>query len=147
MKAVYSGTSNAVITPDMLDDPLDFEVLRSDGAGIGSGGFVVYDSSRPILRVLHTLSGFLARESCGQCNPCKLGTGAITDLLGQLCRGEGDEETVRELWSRVRTVTDSNRCFLPVGEQLMVGSTCSSTPPRSPPASAAPCRMPTSRCR
>ena len=123
VKAVYSGTSNAVITPDMLDDPLDFEVLRSDGAGIGSGGFVVYDSSRPILRVLHTLSGFLARESCGQCNPCKLGTGAITDLLGQLCRGEGDEETVRELWSRVRTVTDSNRCFLPVGEQLMVGST------------------------
>ena len=123
VKAVYSGTSNAVITPDMLDDPLDFEVVRADGAGIGSGGFVVYDSSRPILRVLTTLSGFLARESCGQCNPCQLGTAAITDLLAQLCRGEGDEETVALLWTRVRTVTDSNRCYLPVGEQLMVGST------------------------
>lgn len=123
VKAVYSGTSNAVITPDDLDDPLDFEKSQADAAGIGSGGFVVYDTSRPILRVLATLSAFLARESCGQCNACKLGTAAITDLLEQLCRGEGTVQTVELLWRRVATVTDANRCYLPVGEQLMVGST------------------------
>jgi len=123
IKAVYSGTSNSVITPDLLDDPLDFERLRADGAAIGSGGFVVYDSTRPILRVLAALSSFLARESCGQCNACKLGTAAITDDLERLCRGEGDAGTVEALWRRVATVTDANRCYLPVGEQLTVGST------------------------
>jgi NADH:ubiquinone oxidoreductase subunit F (NADH-binding) len=123
VKAVYSGTSNAVITPEMLDDPLDFDRPREDAAGIGSGGFVVYDATRPILRVLTTLSGFLARESCGQCNPCKLGTATITELLASLCRGQGDERTVETIWRRTAMVTDGNRCYLPVGEQLMVGST------------------------
>jgi len=123
IKAVYSGASNAVITPDMLDDALDFERLRAEGTAIGSGGFIVYDSTRPILRVLTTLSGFLARESCGQCNACKLGTATITELLERLCRGQGDERTVETIWRRATTVTDGNRCYLPVGEQLMVGST------------------------
>lgn len=125
IKAVYSGSSNAVITPARLDDPLDFDQARADGAGIGSGGFIVYDTSRPILRILATLSAFLARESCGQCNACKLGTATITDLLERLCRGEGDQRTVRAIWQRNKTVTDQNRCYLPVGEQLMVGSTLS----------------------
>lgn len=123
IKAVYSGTSNAVITPAMLDDPLDFEVLHADGAGIGSGGFVVYDSTHPILRVLRPLTAFLAFESCGQCNPCKLGTAALVELLDQLLDGSGDAGTVAALWRRCVTVTDGRRCYLPVGAQLMVGST------------------------
>ena len=122
-KAVYSGTSNAVITPAMFDTPLGFDEMREAGSGMGSGGFVVYGESHCIVRVLATLSYFLAVESCGQCNACKLGTGAITDLLQRIDRGEGDGTDLEAILKRNATVTDQNRCYLPVGEQLMVDST------------------------
>ncbi|HEX2026585.1 MAG TPA: NADH-ubiquinone oxidoreductase-F iron-sulfur binding region domain-containing protein [Nitriliruptorales bacterium] len=123
VKAVYSGTSNTVVTPDLLDLPLDFDAFTAANTGLGSGGFIVYDSSHCIVRVLATLSHFLAIESCGQCNACKLGTEAITEVLVRIDRGGGVPNDLERLLERAATVTDQNRCYLPVGEQLMVGST------------------------
>lgn len=122
VKAIFSGTSNAVITPDLLDTPLGFDEFQERDIGMGSGGFVVYDSSHCIVRVVATLSEFLAIESCGQCNACKLGTAAITEILQKIDRGDGVEEDMDALLERCATVTDQNRCYLPVGEQLTVGS-------------------------
>jgi NADH-quinone oxidoreductase subunit F len=65
VKAVYSGVSNAVITPDMLDLPLTFDDMERAGTGLGSGGFVVVGPDRPIVDVLAVLTHFLAVESCG----------------------------------------------------------------------------------
>jgi NADH:ubiquinone oxidoreductase subunit F (NADH-binding) len=121
--AVYSGTSNAVITPDMLDARLGFDEMTEVGSGMGSGGFVVYDDTACIVQVVAELSRFLAVESCGQCIACKLGTGAITDLLLQIDAGEATASDLDEIRKRCVYVTDQNRCYLPVGEQLMVGST------------------------
>lgn len=123
VKAIYSGTSNAVITPDLLDTPLGFDEFQEREIGMGSGGFIVYDRSHCIVRVVATLSEFLAIESCGQCNACKLGTDAITEILQRIDRGDGVEEDLEALLERCATVTDQNRCYLPVGEQLTVGST------------------------
>ena len=64
IKAVYSGVSNPVILPDLLDLPMDFESFAEAGTGLGSGGFLVYDSSRCIVRVVAEFAQFLARESC-----------------------------------------------------------------------------------
>ena len=66
IKAVYSGVSNAVITEELLDTPLCFDAMREAGSGLGSGGFIVYDTSRSIVDVLSVLLNFLAVESCGQ---------------------------------------------------------------------------------
>ncbi len=123
VKAIYSGTSNTVITPDLLDTPLGFDEFRERDIGMGSGGFVVYDSSHCIVRVAAALSEFLAIESCGQCNACKLGTQAITELLRKIDRGDGVEDDLDGLVERCANVIDQNRCYLPVGEQLTVGST------------------------
>ncbi|MBW3561814.1 MAG: SLBB domain-containing protein [Actinobacteria bacterium] len=122
VKAIFSGTSNAVITPDLLDTPLGFDEFDERDIGMGSGGFIVYDSSHCIVRVVATLSEFLAIESCGQCNACKLGTQAITETLHKIDRGDGVQEDLDALLERCATVTDQNRCYLPVGEQLTVGS-------------------------
>lgn len=121
--AVYSGTSQSVITPGMLDVELCFDAMKEAGSGLGSGGFIVYDSSNCIVRVLATLSRFLSIESCGQCWACKIGTGEITGLLEKVDEGRGTGTDLEEILKRARYVTDSNRCYLPVGEQLMVGST------------------------
>ena len=123
VKAVYGGTSNAVLTPAMLDTPLEFDAFDEIGAGMGSGGFVVYDDTRCIVKVVTTLARFLAIESCGQCNACKLGTQAIWDDLARIDAGEGDTDTLDSIIQRVPTITDLARCYLPTGDQLTVGST------------------------
>lgn len=123
IKAVYSGTSNAVITPAMLDTPLCFDAMDEAGSGLGSGGFVVYDSSRAIVDVLAPLSRFLADESCGQCNACVLGNAAMADVLERMQRGEAEFTDLENLLRRAATVDDQNRCYLPVGAQLTVTST------------------------
>ena len=121
--AVYSGTSNSVFTDDVLDLPMDFDSFAEAGTGLGSGGFMVYDSSRDIVQVCATLARFLAVESCGQCLACKLGTGEMYERLDRLVRGEGTHEDIAEIRARTQTVTDQNRCYLPVGAALVVRST------------------------
>ena len=123
IQAVYSGTSNSVFTDDLLDLPMDFDSFAEAGTGLGSGGFMVYDSSRDIVQVCAMLARFLAIESCGQCLACKLGTADIHDRLDRLVRGEGDDGDIAEIRKRTETVTDQNRCYLPVGAALLVRST------------------------
>ncbi len=123
LKAVYSGVSTAVITEQHLDVPLGFDEMREAGVGLGSGGFIVYDRSRSIVDVLSVLLNFLAVESCGQCNACKLGNTEMAAILRRVQAGEATQTDLEALLRRSHTVTDQNRCYLPVGSQLLVGST------------------------
>jgi NADH-quinone oxidoreductase subunit F len=121
--AVYGGSSNSVITADMLDLPLDFDALVEAGTGLGSGGFIVYDRSRDIVQVCAALTRFLAVESCGQCLPCKLGTTDMQERLERIVAGTGTAADLDAIRTTTTTVTDSNRCYLPVGAALLVRST------------------------
>lgn len=123
IKAVYGGVSNAVILPRHLDTPLCFDAMNEAGIGLGSGGFIVYDHSRQIVDVLSVLVNFLSVESCGQCNACKLGNGDMAETLARIQAGEGRRTDLESLVRRSVTVTDQNRCYLPVGSQLLVGTT------------------------
>jgi NADH-quinone oxidoreductase subunit F len=123
IRAVYSGVSAAVITPDKLDVPLGFDEMQEAGLGLGSGGFIVYDTSRNMVDVLSVLVNFLAVESCGQCNACKLGNLEMADVLASAQRAEATQHDLERMLKRNQTVTDQNRCYLPVGSQLVVGST------------------------
>ena len=122
-KAVYSGTSNTVITPAVFDLPLDFDSFREAGTGLGSGGFVVYGAERCIVQVTAVLSRFLAVESCGQCPPCKEHGMAMWETLERLCAEGGGPSDLADLRRRCRLVTEANRCYLPVGHALLVAST------------------------
>jgi NADH-quinone oxidoreductase subunit F len=122
LKAVFPGASNTIIAPEQLDTPLGFDTMGAVGTGLGSGGFVVYDDSACIVRATLAFSRFLYVESCGQCPACKHGTGAITDLLERIDRGEGSEADVETILARALTVTDAQRCALPTGETLIAQS-------------------------
>ena len=122
IKAVLSGTANPVITGDHLDVPLSYEGFEAIGSGMGAAGFWVLDDTTSMLEVARTLSRFLYVESCGQCPACKLGCGAVTDGLDRLLAGTAVPEDVEAVAYRLRTVTDGNRCYLPVQEQRVVGS-------------------------
>lgn len=122
VKAVFSGVANPVVTEADLDAPVTYEGLKAVGGGMGSAGFIVYDDTACMVAVAHRFSRFLAVESCGQCPPCKLGSKAITGHLERLESGDGDDTDLDGIAGWLRHVTDGNRCFLAVEEQLMVSS-------------------------
>lgn len=101
---------------------MDYEAMAAAGTGLGSGGFIVYDTSHCIVRVAAELCRFLAVESCGQCNACKLGTGLISDVLHRLDDGHGDGVELEQLAYWAEHVTDLARCGLPTGAQVIVAS-------------------------
>jgi NADH-quinone oxidoreductase subunit F len=122
LKMIFPGASNTIIAPEQLDTPLGFDPMRAVGTGLGSGGFVVYDDSACVVRATLAFSRFLYVESCAQCPACKHGTGAITDLLERIDRGEGSDTDVETILARALTVTDAQRCALPTGETLIAQS-------------------------
>jgi NADH:ubiquinone oxidoreductase subunit F (NADH-binding) len=128
IKAIFPGVSNAVLGAEQLDTPLTYEAMEATGSGLGAAGFIVYDDTACMVEVALMLSRFLFVESCGQCPPCKLGTGDITAALGRIRAGEGDDADLGRIAERLRIVTDGNRCYLPVQERVVVSSILRSFP-------------------
>jgi NADH:ubiquinone oxidoreductase subunit F (NADH-binding) len=122
VKAVFSGVANRVVTDAQLDVPLSYEGFESIGSGMGAGGFIVYDDTTCMVEVARCFSRFLFVESCGQCPPCKLGSGEITAALERIEAGTGTDGDVAEIGSWLGKVTDGARCYLATEERLVVGS-------------------------
>ncbi len=122
VKAVFPGVANAVITAEQLDTPVTHEHLQAIGSGLGSAGFIVYDDTACMVEVAATLSRFLWVESCGQCPPCKLGSGNITEALERIREGHGVDADLGLIQRALAFVADGNRCYLPVQERTLVSS-------------------------
>ena len=122
VKAVFSGVANAVVTAEHLDVPVSYEGFKAIGSGMGSAGFIVYDDTTCLVDAAYRFSRFLSIESCGQCPPCKLGSSAITEHLERLELGSGNERDLDVITGWLDHVTDGNRCYLAVEEQVMVTS-------------------------
>ncbi|MEX2255999.1 MAG: NADH-ubiquinone oxidoreductase-F iron-sulfur binding region domain-containing protein [Acidimicrobiia bacterium] len=122
LKAVLSGVANPVITAADIDVPVSYEGMAAIGSGLGACGFIVYDDTRDMVAVARGVSRFLFVESCGQCPPCKQGTGEVTELLDELLAGRATDADIELMGARLTTVTDSNRCFLGAQEQRVIGS-------------------------
>ena len=92
LKAVIPGGSSVpLLTKDLCEDVLmDFDALREAGSGLGTAAVIVMDESVDIINCIHRLSHFYAHESCGQCTPCREGTGWMEKLLGRIKVGNAD---------------------------------------------------------
>lgn len=119
---VLNGVANQIITPAMLDTPLDYEAMAAAGTGLGSAGFVVYDDTACPVELARAVSRFLYVESCGQCRSCKFGCGEITRSLEALTQGRAGDRTIDVIGARLRSVTDQVRCYLATEEQLVISS-------------------------
>jgi hypothetical protein len=122
-KAVLSGVSAGVITPDKFETRCDFGSLKLVGSGLGSAGFIVLDDKTSLPRVAQALLRFLYVESCNQCTACKHGlrtASAALDALFELNAGEAPD-LERALFG-ARSAPQANRCYLPVqAAQLLPG--------------------------
>ena len=91
LKAVIpGGSSTPVLTADEARRAqLDYESLQELGTFLGSGGIVVIDDSRDMMEILSVILDFYHHESCGQCTPCREGTGWLAKIIQKVRRGEG----------------------------------------------------------
>jgi NADH-quinone oxidoreductase subunit F len=98
LKAVLPGGSSfPVLTAEEIDVRMDFDSLRQIGAFFGTAGIIVMDEDTCMVKALEVIDRFYHHESCGQCTPCREGTGALHRLLRRLEEGEGKPEDIARL--------------------------------------------------
>lgn len=115
VKAVIPGGSSVpLLTADQLDTPLDYESMMAAGTMLGSGGCIVLDDSVCMVSAAHRLMKFYREESCGKCTPCREGTYWMTDVLGRIDAGLGDEGDLDTLLDIADNV--GGKCFCPLGD-------------------------------
>jgi NADH:ubiquinone oxidoreductase subunit F (NADH-binding) len=128
VKGVLSGVANPVVLPRDLDTPVSYEAFSALGTGLGSCGFIVFDDTACRVEAARVVSRFLSVESCGQCPPCKLGSGEITARLERLQAGVAGDVDLEAITYWLARVTDGARCYLATEEQLVVASLLQSFP-------------------
>src|SRR3972149_1445665 len=90
LKAVIpGGSSTPVLRPDEIDVTFDIESMGKIGTMPGSGGVIVIAEGTCMVRALSVLMKFYAHESCGQCTPCREGTGWLAKVVGRIENGQG----------------------------------------------------------
>lgn len=126
LKAVVAGGSSVPILPaDLIlkndkGEPrlMSYESLSEGGFAtgtmLGSGGFIVYDETTSIVKNLYTFARFYHHESCGQCSPCREGTGWMEKILHRIVEGHGKPSDIDLLWDIQRKIEGNTIC--PLGD-------------------------------
>ncbi len=98
LKAVIPGGISAkILTADEIDVAMDFDSLRSAGTMAGSGGVIVMDDTTCMMEALESAAKFFAAESCGQCSPCREGTGWVLRIVHRMIEGRGKVQDLDDL--------------------------------------------------
>jgi len=92
LKAVIPGGSSVPVLPaaDIIDCTMDYDSLRKAGSAVGSAAVIVMDETTCMVRVLERISRFYMAESCGQCTPCREGTGWMNRVVRRILAGQGE---------------------------------------------------------
>ena len=126
LKAVVAGGSSVPILPGekILKTPtgeprlMSYESLAeggfAEGTMLGSGGFIVMDEDTSIVKNLWNFTRFYHHESCGQCSPCREGTGWMEKILHRLLHGQGEMSDIDLLWD-IQTKIDG-KTICPLGD-------------------------------
>ena len=112
-KAVQmGGPSGGCIPAHLLDTVIDYKALSATGAIMGSGGMVVMDQSTCMVNMAKFFLDFTAKESCGKCVPCRIGTKRMLEVLTRITEGEGKEGDIELLEELCDAIKDGALCGL-----------------------------------
>jgi NADH-quinone oxidoreductase subunit F len=114
--AVPGGTSMKILPASKCDVLMDFDSLAAAGTSLGSAGGIVMDTSTCMVGALLNVARFYAHESCGQCTPCREGTGWFVKILTRLEQGGGRMEDVALLADIAGRIEGNTVC--PFGEAI-----------------------------
>ncbi len=112
--AVIPGGSSVPLVPakEIMDAPMDFDGLRALGSGLGTAAVIVMDKSTDIVRAISRISYFYKHESCGQCTPCREGTGWMWRMMERLREGNAEIGEIDELLDVTKQVEGHTICAL-----------------------------------
>ena len=114
LKAVIPGGSSAPVLPAdiMMECTMDYDSISKAGSMLGSGAVIVMDDSRDMVESLLRLSYFYQHESCGQCTPCREGTGWLWRMVDRIQHGQGRSEDLDLLDSVAGNIMGRTICAL-----------------------------------
>ncbi len=114
LKAVIPGGSSAPVLPAsvIMDCTMDYDSIAKAGSMLGSGAVIVLDDSRCMVKSLQRLSYFYQHESCGQCTPCREGTGWLWRVVHRIEHGQGRPEDLELLNSVSDNIAGRTICAL-----------------------------------
>ncbi len=112
--AVIPGGSSVPLVPaeQIMDCPMDFDGLKKLGSGLGTAAVIVMDKSTDIVRAISRLSYFYKHESCGQCTPCREGTGWMWRVMERLRTGDAEVSEIDTLYQVTKQVEGHTICAL-----------------------------------
>ncbi len=114
LKAVIPGGSSCPMLPKEVCDTIlmDFDSLREVGSGLGTAGLIVMDKSTDIIYAIARLSHFYMHESCGQCTPCREGTGWMWRVMSRMVTGDAEIEEIDMLLDVTKEIEGHTICAL-----------------------------------
>jgi NADH-quinone oxidoreductase subunit F len=112
--AVIPGGSSVPLVPahEIIDCPMDFDALKDLKSGLGTAAIIVMDKSTDVVRAISRLSYFYKHESCGQCTPCREGTGWMWRVMERLREGNAEIEEIDMLHEVTKQVEGHTICAL-----------------------------------
>jgi NADH-quinone oxidoreductase subunit F len=112
--AVIPGGSSVPLVPaaEIMDCPMDFDGLKSVGSGLGTAAAIVMDKSTDVVQAISRISYFYKHESCGQCTPCREGTGWMWRVMERLRTGDAAIEEIDTLFDVTKQVEGHTICAL-----------------------------------
>ncbi len=111
---VVPGGSSVPLVPaaQIIDAPMDFDGLKAVGSGLGTAAVIVMDRSTDVVEAISRFSHFYMHESCGQCTPCREGTGWMYRIMERLRTGEADVGEIDMLQQLTKQVEGHTICAL-----------------------------------
>ena len=110
--AQTGGPSGGCIPAKYIDTPMDFDSLKAIGSMMGSGGLIVMDEDTCMVDIAKFYLEFTADESCGKCNPCRIGTKRLLEILTRITEGKGRPEDIRRIRDLAEYMQASSLCAL-----------------------------------
>lgn len=114
LKAVIPGGSSVPVLPAdiIIDLTMDFDTIQKAGSGLGTGAAIVMDETTCMVSVLRRISRFYYAESCGQCTPCREGTGWLYRVLTRITEGKGRQADLDMLVDVANKIEGHTICAL-----------------------------------
>ena len=114
LKAVIPGGSSVPMVPaeQIVDAHMDFDTLRDLQSGLGTAAVIVMDKSTDLIQAIARIAYFYKHESCGQCTPCREGTGWMWRVLEQMVKGEAHHDDIDKLLDVSKQVEGHTICAL-----------------------------------
>ncbi len=113
LAVIPGGSSTPMLPKDVCEDLImDFDSLREAGSGLGTAAVIVMDKSTDLIKAITRLARFYMHESCGQCTPCREGSGWMWRIMERILKGNADVEEIDILFDVTKQVEGHTICAL-----------------------------------